>query len=215
LDYDVQLLIVELARSQGYKCAHCEQNSDLIIEHDHYPEHGPGDKCTIYNIRGLVCGPCNWHIGMYEAEERGEIPNWPDRFPRVSASEYESYSYAYECRVSPLLEAMLEERLGTLNYWRRRLFLQKFDEWSEYGGKYPWYWGFEVIKLKRYGIRTPQQLLRVLTPCINLVAEELRKNPEYEPPASFLKVIFWLKPLLDRVRPIVEAKLRASGGGEM
>ena len=88
---------------------------------------------------------------MYEAEERGEYPDWPDRYPRVSESEHEKYIYSYKCRVSPLLEAMLEKRLGTINYWRRRTFLQKFDEWEDEGRNYPWYWGFEEIKEKRHG----------------------------------------------------------------
>ena len=207
LDYDVRRLIVELARNQRYKCAHCSENRNLIIEHDHYPEHGPGDKCTIYNIRGLVCGPCNWHIGMHEAEERGEYPNWPDRFPRVSEREYESYIYRYECRVHPLLEAMRERRMGSLNYWRSKTFLAKFDSWKEWGGKYPWHWGFEEIKDKKYGrIRTPKQFLGALYACSQYVLEQLRKDPDYEPPEAFLKVMVRIKPLLDSIRPSVEAR---------
>jgi Recombination endonuclease VII len=143
LDHDVKLLIVGLAREQGFKCAHCSKNRNLEIEHDHYPEHGPGDKYTIYNVRGLVCRACNWHIGMHEAENRGEYNSWSDVFPRISDHQHESYFYAHECRVSPLLETMLEERLGSLNYWRRRNLLFKFDDWREWGGKrkktYPWH----------------------------------------------------------------------------
>jgi hypothetical protein len=218
LDYEVKLLINGLAHKQGFKCAHCSQDRGLVIEHDHYPEHGPGDKYTIYNIRGLVCVPCNWHIGMYEAEERGEIPNWPDRFPRVSESQYYEYIDTYECRVHPLLETMREEQLGTVVYWRRRNLLFKLDDWIEWQGKnkkrYPWHWGFDEIKDKKYGyFRTNKQtiqFLRTLTACIQYVVE----HPEYEPPDEFFEVIFWIKPLLESVRPIVEAKLSAMGRGE-
>jgi hypothetical protein len=48
----------------------------LEIEHDHDPEHGDGDRPTIYNIRGLVCRGCNWQLMMYEKKERGEYTGW-------------------------------------------------------------------------------------------------------------------------------------------
>jgi hypothetical protein len=209
LDYDVQRLIVKLARDQGYKCAHCSQSHDLIIEHDHFPELGPGEKPTIFNIRGLVCGRCNWHIGMYEAEARGEYSSWPDRLPRVSEDTYWGYVYDYQIRVWPLVQAELEKRLGSQNYWRRRLFLQKFDDWLEYPvrRRYPWYWGFAEIKDKKYGpIRTPKQALRVLHACMLFVVEQLRKDPEYQPPASFLKLMIDLEPFFDGIRATVEER---------
>lgn len=215
LDYEVRLLITELARNQDFKCAHCGKERGLEIEHDHDPEHGPGDRYTIYNIRGLVCRRCNWHIGLYEADQRGDYRDWPDVFIVISDREYENYVYVYECRVSPLLEAMLEERLGSQNYWRRRLFLQKFDEWREWGGRYPWYRGFEEIKDQKYGrIRTPKQFLRTLYALMQYVVEQLRQDPEYQPPAEFLEIMVRVKPLFDSIRPIAEEKLRAIGGGE-
>jgi hypothetical protein len=42
LEYDVQVLISQLAEEQGYKCALCSQNHSLEIEHDHDPEYGTG-----------------------------------------------------------------------------------------------------------------------------------------------------------------------------
>ena len=217
LGYDVKLLIVELAHEQGFKCAHCSKNRNLEIEHDHYPEHGPGDKYTIYNVRGLVCRGCNWHIGMYEAERRGEYNSWSDRFPRVSESQYYAYIDTYECRVYPLLEAMLKEQLGTAIYWRRRNLLSKFDDWREWGGKkkktYPWYWGFDEIKDRKYGyFRTNKQtlqFLRTVTACVKYVLE----HPEYEPPDVFFEMIFRLRPILEGLRPIAEARLIAMRGG--
>ena len=213
LDHNVQRLIVELARRQGYKCACCDEDCNLIIEHDHYPEHGPGDKPTIHNIRGLVCGPCNWHIGMHEAEERGEYPNWPDRFPRVSEGDYERYTYAHQCRVQPLLEAILEERLGTSNYWRRRLFLQKFDEWMEYGGQYPWYWGFDEIKAKKYPVRTLKRFLKALYAQSQYVVEQINKDSDYEPPEAFMEVIFQIKPFLESILQTDESANKPAENG--
>lgn len=208
LDYEVRLLIVELARDQGFRCAHCRKERGLEIEHDHDPEHGPGDKYTIYNIRGLVCRRCNWHIGLYEADQRGEYRSWPDVFLCISNHEYESYIYAYECRVRPLLEAMLEERLGNRNYWRRRLFLQKFDDWKEWGGRYPWHWGFDEIKEQKYGeIRTPLQFIRALTACVQFVKQELERDSDYLPPQKFIDVLVRIKPVIDEFRPIADARL--------
>ena len=129
-----------------------------------------------------------------------------------------SYVYAYECRVAPLLEILLEERLGSQNYWRRKFFLDKFDDWREWGGKkkkhYPWYWGFDEIKDKKYGyFRTRQQtirFLRTLTACMQYVVE----HPEYQPPEEFFKVVFWIKPLLEELRPMIETRIRAIGSGD-
>jgi hypothetical protein len=221
LDYNVMHLIVSLAREQGYKCAHCNQTRGLEIEHDHYPVRGPQGTSipyTVYNVRGLVCRPCNWDIGMYEAEERGEYSNWPDRIRRVSDREYEEYIYLYECRVGSLIETELEERLGSTNYWRRRNLLSKFDDWREWGGKkkktYPWYWGFDEIKDKKYGrfrtLKQIQQFFRTLTAMVRYVVE----HPEYEPSEKFFEIIFWIKPILEDVRPIIETRIRAIDSAE-
>ena len=72
LDLDVAALVAELARAQDVKCAFCDEIQGLIVEHDHYPELGSDEKPTVYNIRGLACSGCNWHLGMYEADERGD-----------------------------------------------------------------------------------------------------------------------------------------------
>jgi hypothetical protein len=37
---------------------------------------------------------------------------------------------------------------------------------------------------------------------------ELEKNPDYRPPDEFIKIIVAVKPMLDELRPIVEARLR-------
>src|SRR5262245_41913153 len=62
LPHEVRDVIVELANKQKFKCALCFRDRGLIVEHDHYPEEGPGHPITIYNIRGLVCSGCNWHL---------------------------------------------------------------------------------------------------------------------------------------------------------
>ena len=50
LDHEVKLLVVELAKSQDFKCAFCSSDRDLYIEHDHDPEQGDGDRPTIHNM---------------------------------------------------------------------------------------------------------------------------------------------------------------------
>jgi hypothetical protein len=140
LDYDVGLLIIELADKQKFKCALCSRKHDLVVEHDHDPEHGTGEGLTIYNIRGLTCQRCNWHLMVDEKDRNGEYRGFDDAYSYVSDREYESYTFAYDCRVGALYEDYLKEKLGLLNYWRRRIFLDKFDDWKEWGARYPWHW---------------------------------------------------------------------------
>lgn len=214
LDYRIKLLVVELARQQEFKCAHCDETQALVIEHDHDPEYGPGgDIKTIYNIRGLACHRCNWHIGQYEAGQRGEISSWPHVFICVSDERYESYVWEYRSRVHPLIEAKLEEEMGSPNYWRRRRFLQKFDGWKEWGGtrrNYPWYWGFDEIKDKKNGsIRTPKQFLQMLVGVMKFVLEEFKRNPDFQPPEAFFQLMIKVEPLVETIRSIAEARLAA------
>jgi hypothetical protein len=212
LDHDVRLLIVELASEQKFKCALCSQTRALVVEHDHDPEYGPGKPITIHNIRWLACQRCNWHLMVYEKDRNGEHRGFDEAYSYVSDHEWESYIYAYECRVGALREARLEKELGSLNYWRRRNFLSRFDGWQEWGGRYPWHWGFDEIKDQKYGkIRTPLQFIKSLAACVQFVKGELEKNPEYEPPEKFLEVIFRIKPLMDELRPIVGARLLELG----
>jgi hypothetical protein len=215
LDDDVKLLVVALANKQSFKCVYCSRKSSLVIEHDHDPEHGASDRYTIYNVRGLVCSRCNWHLMLYEKDERGEHRGWDHVDSYISSHEYENYVYAYECRTGPLLEELLEERLGSRNYWRRRIFLGKFDDWKYEGGEYPWCWGFEEIKDERYGsIRTPAQFIRALSACVQFVSDELKKDPNFRPPESFFKIMVLVEPLMDKVRPIVGERLKVISGGK-
>ncbi len=198
LDFDVKLLIFELAEKQEYKCAHCNQGCRLEIEHDHEPEHGSGDEYTVYNIRGLACRRCNWHLRLYEKNKIGEFWNWENAESHISDNEYERYIDDYECRVRSLLEPLLEEKLGSDNYWRRRSLVGKFDDWKAGRLTYPWCWGFEEIKDKRYGrIRTPKQFMGTLVALMQFVAEEKKKDPDCQPPERFFE-------LMERVRPVLE-----------
>jgi hypothetical protein len=211
LDYDVKLLIVELAEEQKFKCAHCNSERGLIVEHDHSPEFGGGDRYTIYNIRGLVCQRCNWHLMVYEKDRSGEYRGFDEVYSYISDQEYESYIYAYDCRVITLYEESLKERMGVLKYLRRRSFLDRFDDW-EWRGHYPWHWEFDEIKDQKYGnIRTPLRFIKTLAACVQFVEGELENNPAYEPPEKFVEVIFRMKPLMDELRPVVEARLLVLG----
>lgn len=212
LGRDVQLLILELASEQKFKCALCIRDRDLIVEHDHEPEYGPGKPITIHNIRGLTCQRCNWHLMVYEKDKNGEHRGFDEAYSYISDRRWESYIYTYECRVGALREARLEKELGSLNYWRRRVFLDKFDDWQEYGGRYPWYWGFDEIKDQKYGkIRTPLQLIKTLSACVQFVKGEMDRDPDYQPRENFLEAIFRIKPFLDELWPLIEARMSELG----
>jgi Recombination endonuclease VII len=211
LDRDVREVDVKLARAQKFKCAFCSQTTGLIIEHDHWPQRGSGEKLTIYNVRGLACHGCNWHLGMFEADQRGDCRGWDDAYIRISERNFEPYSYAYECRVFELLDKELEERLGSSNYWKRRLFLQRFDDWYDWGRRhYPWPSHFSEIKERRQRmIRTPEQFWNGLAAIARFVIEQQRKDPHYELPEQFLKLLVRVKPILDDAWPLIEERYQA------
>jgi hypothetical protein len=149
---------------------------------------------------------------VYEKDRNGEYRGFDEAYSYISDHEYESYIYAYECRVSSLYDDFLKEKLGLSNYWRRRNFLYKFDEWREWGGSYPWHWGFDEIKDKKYGkIRTPRQFIKTLSAIIKFVKDALDKDPNYQPPDDFLRLMIRVKPLLDELRPIVESRMLELG----
>lgn len=207
LGRDVRRLVVQLAHEQSFKCAHCDRRNKLIIEHDHFPEHGRGDKYTIYNIRGLACQRCNWHIGMYEADQRGDSRGWDDAYIYITESHYYPYVQRYESRVYPLLEAMLEAHLGSRNYWRRRRALQKLDDWKDWAGKNPHrVQAAELRTRRRCRIRTPEQFFKTLSACMRFVLTEKKRDPSFEPPDSFFEILAKVKPLLDHIEHLTESK---------
>jgi hypothetical protein len=213
--YDVQVLVSNLAEEQGYKCALCSQNRNLEIEHDHDPEYGTGETLTIYNIRGLVCRGCNWHIMMYERNNNGEFISFGEASSRLSDYEWEKYIYPYERRVFALNEERLEREMGFQKYWRRRNLLDKFDGWKDWGPRrrtYPWYWGFDEIKeRKRNTIRTPEQFFKVLAALLEYLKDQVAKDPEWMPPEEMMPGLLRLKSFLDELWPIVEARLLEVG----
>jgi len=206
LDYEVQLLIVELAKAQNFKCAFCSQDWDLEIEHDHDPWEGAGDKPTIHNIRGLACRGCNGDISLYEREQRGEYSGLENVWSKISRHDYEDYADKYDCRVGALREAALEKAMGEYVYrCRRQPLLSKFDDWNEWGADFPWQSHFEEIKAKRHGpIRTPLQFMKSLNACLRFIVEEKKKDPNFQPPDQFVKLLVQIKPVLDKARSIVE-----------
>lgn len=209
LDAGVRKLVVELARTQNFKCAFCDETRGLIIEHDHYPERGSGDKLTVYNVRGLACSGCNWHLGMYEADNRGDYRGFDDAYIRIDDRDFGPYAQAYEDRVLALIEEELQQRMEPANYWKRWLFLQKFDErdWSRH---YPWpsYFG-EIKRRRRMVIRTPEQFWEAFAASARFVLEQKRKDPIFEIPEAFLRVVALVKPMIEEAWPLIEERYRA------
>lgn len=163
---------------------------------------------TVYNIRGLACSQCNWHLGMYEADARGDYRGWNDAHIYISERDFEPYSYAYDRRVLALFEKEIEYKLGPRIYQRRRDLLQKFDDWNEWGrGYYPWRSYFaEIRERRRWIIRTPEKFWKVLTACIRFVVEEKRKNPDFEIPDQFFQIVARVQPMLEAIWPQIEER---------
>jgi hypothetical protein len=215
LDPGVRKLVAELARAQNFKCAFCDETRGLIIEHDHYPERGSSDKLTVYNVRGLACSGCNWHLGMYEADERGDYRGFDDAFIRIDERDFYPYAQAYEHRVLTLIEEELEQRMDPVNYWRRRLFLQKFDE-REWSRHYPWPSYFdEITQRRRMMIRTPEQFWEAFAASVRFVVEAKRKNPDFEIPEAFIRIALRVKPIIDEVWPQIEERYRTIQAGTL
>ena len=213
LDYSLKVLVVELAKKQNFKCAICSRNGKLVIEHDHYPDRGTGEFATIYNTRGLTCGRCNWHLMMYEKELHGDCVGFGEATSNISDRKWEEYTYSYDCRIVALNETELRQRCP--NYWQRRIFLDKFDDWREWNMQYPWRWYFDEIKDRRYGaIRTPKQFFNLLAACLKFLTAEYEKNPDYEPPEEVVRALFKIKSFLDEVAPMAQARLAEIRGAQ-
>lgn len=148
-------------------------------------ERGSGDKLTVYNVRGLTCSGCNWHLGMYEADERGDYRGFDDAYIRIDERRFYPYAQAYVHRALTLIEEELEQRMEPSSYWKRRLFLQKFDE-RDWRRDYPWPSYFSEIKRRRRMIiRTPEQFWEAFAASARFVLEQKRRGPDFEIPEAF------------------------------
>jgi hypothetical protein len=184
LDPGVRRVVAELAESQKFRCALCPATRNLVIDHDHEPEEGPGQPYTALNIRGLVCSRCNWHLMAYEKQESGEYFGWENAYPCISSYEYETYDHMYRCRVRPLIEAVLEQRMGSANYWRRDTILRKFDAW--YIDRERSEWRERWKRSQAWKIETPEQFIECVGAVTKFFAQKLEKDPDYELPDEFI-----------------------------
>jgi hypothetical protein len=210
---DVKRLVVKLAEEQKFKCVHCPRERNLIIEHDHDPIFGTGDKLTAFNIRGLVCQRCNWHLMIYEKDLNGEYRGFDDVSSYISNSEWETYIYVYDTRVVRLYESQLEERMGTLKYLKRRIFLDKFDDWKEWSPRkrtYPWHWGFDEIKERRRNIiRTPEQFFKMLAAIAEYIKNQIAKDPGWRPPEEMMPMLGRIVEFVEELWPAIEERYKA------
>lgn len=195
LDRDVQELIVELAAMQKFNCALCkDENRDLEVEH----EHEPREKVppTIYNIRGLVCGRCNRQLMFYEKAERGEAIMLGDNIilSRITSDEYEDYKDGYRVRAS--YEEVLKKKMG-YRYWDRRRKLDFIYARYE-DGRFPWQQDHKwLIRAK---LKNPEYAAKVVVECIKFASEQFEKDPNFQPPDGFWKMINHIRPIIDSIR---------------
>jgi hypothetical protein len=133
-----------------------------------------------------VCQGCNWDLGFYETEERGGDFGWENVSCKLSSQDYETYIYVYECRADALREALLEKRIP--NYWHRRLILDRFDDWYYEGGRPPlWYRRYKEQESRK--IEAPEDFIRGLTAIVQFINEQIKKDPNFEPPEEFFKLM--------------------------
>ena len=200
LDRDVRRLILDLAQKQHFKCALCTNTRDLVVDHDHDPEEGPGFPFTVFNVRGLVCSSCNWHITLYETQCSGDYySGWENATCRILDREYDRYDYAYRCRVRPLIETMKEQRMGSLNYWRRELYITKFDDWFYDRGFSPW--RDRWMEERRFEIRTPKRFLRSFSALVDFAIKKSERDPSWRPPDQFFEIVLKVRKMIAEVRP--------------
>jgi hypothetical protein len=199
LGRDVKQVIFDLARDQKFKCALCSKRSELIIEHEHEPKEKI--PCTIYNIRGLVCGRCNKALMGCDMEECGYFTNWENGYPYLSSDDYQDYKDRFEGRVDALREALLKKRVP--NYWHRRLALDKFDDWFYEGGQPP-LWHRKYKEQESRKIETPEDFIRGLAAIMQFINEQFKNDPNFEPPEEFLKLMVRIRPIIEEALPFRE-----------
>lgn len=147
---------------------------------------------------------------MYEADARGDYRGWDDAYIYITDRDFEPYAYEYECRLATLYEDELEQRMGTLKYWRRWHFLQKMDDWREWGGsRHPSRVYFAEIKWRRRIIRSPEQLWITLAACVRFFVEETKRNPNFKIPELVLRALAKIKAFLDEIWPHIETRYLA------
>jgi hypothetical protein len=94
---------------------------------------------------------------IYEKDLHGEYRGFDDVDSYISNREWENYVHEYDCRINTLYESQLEERMGEAKYGRRRLFLDRFDDWKYWTARrqnYPWHWGIDEIKERKAQYRS-------------------------------------------------------------
>ena len=204
LPLDVQTLVGELAEKQKYTCAICtDATSNLEIEHEHDP--GGRVKYSVKNVRGLVCRRCNFQVSLYERHEQGTYSGLDHVYPWLSDHTYQAYAYDFECRVADLEDRLLRARIGEYQYWKRRPFMDKFDDWREYGDRYPWPSYFREIKMRR----SPKYALNQIFACVRFYAAELKRNPAWEPPDQVVVFLFKLKEFFEAIEAGLPVELKA------
>lgn len=202
LDHSVKELIFDLGNKQNFECALCAQDRDLIIEHDH--ELGDRVPLTIFNIRGLVCQRCNQALKGCDMGERGYITSWENGYPYLSDGDYQEYKYRFDCRVERFTDAAHVRRVGCKNLEHRKRVLEILDRRYE-ERRFPWQqtpeeaWDGEI--------KSPEHAIQVLAACMQFVVDQIKGDPNYEPPKAFIKLMNLVGPIIEEA---VDRRLNAN-----
>ncbi|WFU80752.1 hypothetical protein QA645_41125 [Bradyrhizobium sp. CIAT3101] len=58
-------------------------------------------------------------------------------------------------------------------------------------------------------IPTPEQFRNIFAACARFAIEEKRRNPDFEIPEQFVRMVIAVKPLLDEAGPLIEERYQA------
>jgi hypothetical protein len=212
LNSGVRTVIVALAKEHNYKCAFCTCDHKLEVEHDHDPDEGSGDEYTIYNIRGLVCRGCHFHLTLYERLEQGDSMGWDHVDCRIDWQEYKDYIYFYTTRTDPLLNSLHVKRVGCSNPEHREIVLRKFDAWKYDEEPSPWRERWERDRAPR--IETPEEAIRGLLACLRYAKAEADKDPNGQLPAELIEPLVRLWPIVESLAAIARERTSIAGASE-
>jgi hypothetical protein len=87
--------------------------------------------------------------------------------------------------------------MGSQNYWRRRICLEKFDAWYYDGQRSEWRERWR--KNQQSKITSPEEFFEALLALTNFVLSQREKDPNYRPPRQFMEIVARVRPILHEI----------------